>query len=403
MPRITHILTLVALAACSSSPTPPSPAAKVASITIAADSLNGDSISIVAGDTARLHATALDAQGKPVTGVTFVWTSSDTTVATVSATGLVSAMGPGDADVSVSVSATDPKVKIVVVPRIMLSPKNPTVDVGGTVSFSATLLHSRTPYPSFTWKSSNPAVATIDGHGVATGVSKGTTRITATAAIGMATYTGSTTLTVTQCGGINSVQAWDASITATFAPPDFKMPDASVIHINQTTSIWHTTLGTHYQTADSTAWATTTPSGTGTVNNATYAPDGTLVGSEVGSGPLQSPTALLLETYRTGSGCRYTIVYYDYLTYTVTAGGGTAPETKVFPVAQTVVDAPLPAPGPGGAWTLTGNVQLPASSPISLLNPLSASGYLAMTGLSAAYVAQAPLSYANAVYTMTSH
>ncbi|MBI3610670.1 MAG: Ig-like domain-containing protein [Nitrospirae bacterium] len=47
------------------------------------------------GQTQQLSATALDASGNPITSVTFIWSSSNSSVATVSSTGLVTAVAPG--------------------------------------------------------------------------------------------------------------------------------------------------------------------------------------------------------------------------------------------------------------------------------------------------------------------
>jgi uncharacterized protein YjdB len=66
---------------------------------------------------------------------------------------------------------------------IEISPNSADVEVGGEVAFSAT---ARDTYqnpiegPSVVWRSSNPAVATIDENGVLTGHSEGTVTVTAT-------------------------------------------------------------------------------------------------------------------------------------------------------------------------------------------------------------------------------
>ncbi len=52
------------------------------------------------GDTARLTATLTDANGHPVDGARVAWSSADTSVATVDASGLVTAGGVGAADVT---------------------------------------------------------------------------------------------------------------------------------------------------------------------------------------------------------------------------------------------------------------------------------------------------------------
>jgi len=76
--------------------------------------------------------------------------------------------------------------------QLVVSPASDSVNVGGTKQFTATYLDlhgNPVSGPAVTWSSSNPAVATIDGSGLATGVSAGTVTITASNAYtsGMAT------------------------------------------------------------------------------------------------------------------------------------------------------------------------------------------------------------------------
>jgi DNA/RNA endonuclease G (NUC1) len=55
------------------------------------------SASITVGATQQFTATAFDASNQPVAGVTFTWSSGATTVATVSTSGVATAIAPGDA------------------------------------------------------------------------------------------------------------------------------------------------------------------------------------------------------------------------------------------------------------------------------------------------------------------
>jgi DNA/RNA endonuclease G (NUC1) len=75
---------------------PPNP---VASVTVAPATA-----SITQGATQAFTATALDASQQPVAGVTFTWSSSAPAIATVSATGVATAVAPGD----VIITATAP-------------------------------------------------------------------------------------------------------------------------------------------------------------------------------------------------------------------------------------------------------------------------------------------------------
>jgi hypothetical protein len=77
--------------------------------------------------------------------------------------------------------------------QVVVTPDSASIPVGGTQQFTATVLdlHGNPLAVPVTWSSSNPGVATVDGSGLATGVSVGQTTITATAqgASGSATLT----------------------------------------------------------------------------------------------------------------------------------------------------------------------------------------------------------------------
>jgi hypothetical protein len=60
------------------------------------------SASLVSGATQALTATARDSKGNAISGAAIVWTSSSNAVATVSASGLVTAVAPGTATISAS-------------------------------------------------------------------------------------------------------------------------------------------------------------------------------------------------------------------------------------------------------------------------------------------------------------
>src|SRR5690348_2608949 len=60
--------------------------------------------SLQVGGATQLSAVARTVDGAVVTGATAAWSSSNHAVATVSATGLVSALSPGTADISATVS-----------------------------------------------------------------------------------------------------------------------------------------------------------------------------------------------------------------------------------------------------------------------------------------------------------
>lgn len=73
----------------------PQPPAEVVSVTVAPPSAT-----LNVNATVQLTATALDANGQPVPGTAFTWTSSAPAIASVSITGLVTGLVPGDASIA---------------------------------------------------------------------------------------------------------------------------------------------------------------------------------------------------------------------------------------------------------------------------------------------------------------
>ena len=76
--------------------------------------LSPSTAALLPGDTLRIMATAVDANGHAVAGAAFTWTTSDTTIATVDATGLVTARGPGEVTVSAVVNEIEARADVLV-------------------------------------------------------------------------------------------------------------------------------------------------------------------------------------------------------------------------------------------------------------------------------------------------
>ena len=200
----TSVLALVAiLSACGDSSGPRTPA--VASVRI-----TPQTPSVAVGANVQLQATALDESGQAISGKTASWSSNATAIAEVAATtGVVTGRSAGTAQITASIDGRSASTTVTVTPppvaSITIAPASPSVEVGATVQMSAvlraadnTVLTGRT----VAWSSSSTTVATIGaGSGVATGVSAGTTQITATSE----GRTASVTLTVTPGGGSSAV------------------------------------------------------------------------------------------------------------------------------------------------------------------------------------------------------
>ena len=154
----------------------------VASVTV-----SPASASVPVGQAVQLTATPKDANGNPLTGRTVTWASSNTSVGTVNASGLVTGVVAG----STTITATSEgqsgtsvvTVTLVPVATVTVSPAPASVQAGQTVQLTATpkdangnTLTGRT----ITWGSSNTSVGTVSASGLVTGVVAGSTTITAT-------------------------------------------------------------------------------------------------------------------------------------------------------------------------------------------------------------------------------
>ena len=154
------------------------PYVKVASVT-----LDKTSLELVEGDAAQLTATVAPDNA---TDKTVTWKSSDTKVATVSASGEVVAVAEGKAtitaaagDASASCEVAVAK-KVIAVESISLNETALELTEGETATLTATVLPENATDKTVTWTSDTPAVATV-ADGVVTAVAEGTAKITAKA------------------------------------------------------------------------------------------------------------------------------------------------------------------------------------------------------------------------------
>ncbi|RKH47261.1 hypothetical protein D7Y23_22460 [Corallococcus sp. AB050B] len=141
---------------------------------------------VAVGTTVQLSATPKDSRGTPLPERTVNWSSSDTTRAQVSATGLVTALKAGQVTVtatSETKSASATLELYVPVAQISVSPSSAVIAIGRELQLQAVLkdaqgnvLTGRT----VTWVSSDMSRAEVQSNGKVTGRSEGTATITAT-------------------------------------------------------------------------------------------------------------------------------------------------------------------------------------------------------------------------------
>lgn len=139
------------------------------------------------GDTVRLSAEAFDANSNPIAGAQFVWSSTDTLVASVDGSGLVTIAGNGAAMVKALIDGIEGSVGVEVsqvVDTVDIEPDSPELTaIGALVGMQATALDANgfeVEGKNFDWMSSQPQVATITAAGLVEAVGNGATIVTAT-------------------------------------------------------------------------------------------------------------------------------------------------------------------------------------------------------------------------------
>ena len=158
--------------------TPPAPVASV--------SVTPASASLVVGATQQLSATTKDNAGNTLSGRTISWTSDAPTVATVSASGVVTAVAAGAATITATSEGQSGTSSITVAPvpvaAVVVSPSAASIAVGQTQQLTATAKDANGATltgRSVTWTSDNP-METVDATGLVQAQSAGSATITAT-------------------------------------------------------------------------------------------------------------------------------------------------------------------------------------------------------------------------------
>ena len=156
------------------------PTISVTGVTVAPTTL-----SLVVGGAGSLAATVTPANA---TNRAVTWSSADTRVATVSATGVVTAVSPGLTVVSVTTAdggrtaavAVTVAAPAISVASVLLAPLTLTLPVGQSSALVAMVQPENAANRAVTWASSQPLVAAVDARGTVTALSVGSAIITVT-------------------------------------------------------------------------------------------------------------------------------------------------------------------------------------------------------------------------------
>ena len=205
MSRSRHFIVLTAAmaavawpAACGdggtepSAPPPDPPRATTVAVTPATAELTA------LGETVQLRAEVRDQNGQAMASASVTWASGSTAVATVSAAGLVTAVGNGTATITASAGGASGTGTVTVaqtVSAVAIAPAIDSLVAGDTLRLAAEATDANghaVAGAEFTWASGDTAVAAVDATGLVRGIRGGTATITATAG----SVSGTATVTV---------------------------------------------------------------------------------------------------------------------------------------------------------------------------------------------------------------
>lgn len=145
------------------------------------------------GTTMQLAVEVHDQNDRVMAGVTVTWTSSASSVATVDASGLVTAVAEGMATITASAGSASGSAEVTVmqpVAAVQVVPAADTIGLGSTLELTAEGFDENghaVEGIEFLWESSDAAIATVDASGLVTGVTVGAATITASAGRGQGT------------------------------------------------------------------------------------------------------------------------------------------------------------------------------------------------------------------------
>ena len=210
--RYVAVLILATLTACGKdSPVAP-PAQTPSRITLSSHSATLTTI----GQMLQINATVLDQENNVISGASITWSSNNPAVATVSGSGLVTAVSGGTAQIRATSNGASASANVTVnqmAGSVAITPTSATLALlNESVQLEAAVYDGgNVPIPgaAVVWSSSNPLVATVSSNGLVTSVSNGTAQIKATSG----NVSASATITVMQTVG--SITLVPAVVTLT--------------------------------------------------------------------------------------------------------------------------------------------------------------------------------------------
>lgn len=159
----------------------------VGAVPVGSVSVSPGSAELIVGGSTPLSAVVRDASGNTLGDRAVSWSSSNGSVATVSSSGVVSAVGVGSAIVFATAEGKTGQSQIAVSPvpvaSVSVAPPTSSIAIGQTVQLTATVRDANgNPLDGrgVSWSSADPRIALVSGSGAVVGVSPGTVNVTAT-------------------------------------------------------------------------------------------------------------------------------------------------------------------------------------------------------------------------------
>jgi uncharacterized protein YjdB len=156
-------------------------------VPVASVGVSPSSANLYVGQAVDLAATAKDSTGNSLPGRAVSWTTGNGSIASVSSTGVVTAVAPGMATITATVEGKTATatitVSLVPVASVTVSPSAATLYLGQTVDLGAVAKDSdgnTLTGRAIAWSTGNGAIATVSSTGIVTAVAAGTVTITAT-------------------------------------------------------------------------------------------------------------------------------------------------------------------------------------------------------------------------------
>ena len=161
-------------------------------VTAASVGIQSPSTFVLVDTKMSLKANVLDANDAVLAGVPVTWSTSDPDVATVDATGAVTAVGPGLAIITATGGGASGTATLRVTSLALdIQPATAAMDVGATSQFAAT-----NAIGPVTWTSSDQSIATVSAAGIVTAESPGTVTIIGTTTSALGVQRGTATIVV---------------------------------------------------------------------------------------------------------------------------------------------------------------------------------------------------------------